>query len=528
MFKFLNSAVFTAQLIATVTPVLGQGQPIIHTQELILEDPDGHTGFGSAAEWVEPYLVVVNRQQKQINLLKRTSHGWIHLDQVEDSTPGFGLFGNRIAVNQDWIFVSNPSHDSNSGLVSIFRRIEERLVRTGQIFSPVQGLAGFGSELSSAGEWLVITSPSQDDSTGAAHAYQLQGQEWVRVQELQSSIPGSSVFGADCAISESGVLVIGQLENLGGTLHVYTLVNGQWTLDQLLEDPNVISPINSVDRFGTAIAISQDGRRIVAGDLHGEAAGVFFAGEAFIYERLGPPGTSTWAEVGNLRASNDFINIGSATARFGQTVAIHGNTVLIGSPNAIGQTDPLDGAIYGYSPDVNGSWPTFENFRLVRSPSTGQGVGRSLEFDGSTVFTGPDVGFSGLSIFELGEGSVRCAGLPGASLDVLGNPMRSDFTVSIHDVAPGARVQLCVALNNNTPIAPSPTTGLCLPAEFLRVGVPVEAGLGGDVYIAGLRLPRILDCQPALCGSSLILQAVITPAPLGPFLTSQAVSLPLN
>ena len=516
-----------------VSASLGQASPEIRTQDVILFDSQDWLGFGSDVGWDDPYLVVARAQARQVILLKRSDSGWIVLDLVSDATPDISFFAGRIAVNHDWIFVSNRGHNSGNGKVAIFQRVGETLVRRGQLFSPAPGLAVFGEALASAGDWLVIGSTRQDDDAGAAHVYQRQGQDWVHYQELHSSIPGIEEFGAACAISESGVMVVGQSESATGNLHVYDLVNGWWTLDEVIEDPNDLSPYGNVDRFGEAVDISADGRVIVAGDRHGErsilSGGGFFAGEAFVFENTLQSGTDSWMQVGSLRASNDFGHIAGVTANFGQTVAIHGDTVVVGAPRGLGLENTMQSAVYGYRRGADGTWPGFEDFRLLRDPGIPAAMGRSLEFDGSTVFSGADVGTSGLCIFELGQEVVRCEGLSGADVNVLLDPVTSNLTVAVHGLVPHSSIRLFGALlGAGTSIVPSPSTGICLPIDAFEVGMPRSAGQGGSVYFTGLSAPRLAGCSSVLCGESIILQPIVAPAPGVRFLATQAVTIELE
>ena len=538
-YSLLRAWLFNARIsflaVGIAALAAGQGAPDIQTQDLILEEPRD-VGFGSGVGWDEPYLVAANAQRQQVSLIKRTSSGWILLDQIEDATPAISLFANSIATNDDWVFVPDIAFNSFRGRVSVFRRVNERLVRTEEITNPSPVIiggnpGGFGRALASARKWLVVTSAGENDGTGAARVYRLQDQNWVLAQELRSPFPDNRFFGRGCAISPSGVIVIGDGETSTARLHVYRLVAGRWVLDQIINDPNNISTSSFVDNFGEsgAIDISRDGRFIIAGDRHGESLGGFFAGDAHLFEYMVRAGTAEWVEVAKFEASNDFGSIASSTPNFGQTVAIHGDTVLVGSPTAYGLNDePFQGAIYGFQQRADGSWPATEDFRLVRDPGSGR-MGRSLEFDGSTVFTGPDVGFANLSIFELGKGVVRCDGLSGARLNVLGDSLVSDFTVSIQDAPPGSNVRLFAALDNVGSTVYTRSTGLCLSADAFRIGVPHNAGTRGSVYFAGLSSLQSLGCQPTLCGTSVTFQAILSPAGPGvPFSTSQAVSIPLS
>src|SRR5262249_23032652 len=98
-----------------------------------------------------------------------------------------------------------------------------------------------------------------------------------------------------------------------GAAYVFVRSGSAWTQQQKLTASDGVTN----DAFGTSVALSGD-TAIVGAD--GEAS---YQGAAYVFVRSG----SAWTEQSELTASH-----GTAGDAFGTSVAVDGNTVVVGSP----------------------------------------------------------------------------------------------------------------------------------------------------------------------------------------------------
>jgi len=130
------------------------------------------------------------------------------------------------------------------------------------------------------------------------------------------------------------------------------------------------------DQFGAAVAASRD--VVVVGAI---SAG---AGAAYVYQRDN-------AEYDSWRLIKRLVPDGpSEVKRFGQAVAIRGDTIVVGAPNE-SETNVVSGVVYIYGRDVGGT----NNWGLVRrilppDASSLQQFGASLSLDGDTLAIGSE------------------------------------------------------------------------------------------------------------------------------------------
>ncbi|MCW5198326.1 FG-GAP repeat protein [Desulfobulbus sp. F4] len=142
------------------------------------------------------------------------------------------------------------------------------------------------------------------------------------------------------------------------------------------------------DGFGWSVAVDGDTAVIGARNIHDKK------GAAYVFMRSG----NTWTEQAKLIAKNDDgTEDGAAGDYFGYTVAISGNTIVVGALNHADK-----GAVYVFRP-VNDDWAETEQHKLVASDGVaGDNFGIAVSVSGDTALIGanrvetipevPDVG----------------------------------------------------------------------------------------------------------------------------------------
>ena len=190
--------------------------------------------------------------------------------------------------------------------------------------------AEFGTSLalSADGNILAVGAPGDDGDEGATYMYQRSGPAWSFLQKIQrrSSTAGSQE-GFSVALSGDGnTLAIGRPNDIFGIgiVDIYARASTGWLIEESL---GVLNPRAPRIRLGHSVALSQDGRTLVAG-----APGGLDGGAGYIFTK---GLDDVWSDGIPL------VGESSPDARQGTSVSIStdGRTVLIGAPGD-GAVDP--------------------------------------------------------------------------------------------------------------------------------------------------------------------------------------------
>ena len=185
----------------------------------------------------------------------------------------------------------------------------------------------------------------------------------------------SDYFGYSVAI-DGDTAVIGAYGdddkgNASGSAYVFTRdVSGTWT-----QQAKLLAADGAVDdAFGVSIAI--DGNTAVIGAPQDKDKGIY-SGSVYVYTR---DVSGAWTQQAKLLA-----NDGAAYDRFGYSVSISSDTVLIG---ACGD-DGYSGSTYVFTRDVGGTW-TQQAKLLAADGAPGDYFGYSVAISGDTALIGAD------------------------------------------------------------------------------------------------------------------------------------------
>jgi hypothetical protein len=139
-----------------------------------------------------------------------------------------------------------------------------------------------------------------------------------------SSTCGSAFNGNGVALSGDTLVVGAPCANAGaGAVYVYRRTNITWAFEAKLQAP---APLTG-DQFGASVAI--DGNTVVVGAPYQGGAGA-----AFVFTRA----VTTWSQQAVLGASNP-----DAGDRFGLSVAVAGDSVVVGAPREDSDADTVNG-----------------------------------------------------------------------------------------------------------------------------------------------------------------------------------------
>ena len=231
-----------------------------------------------------------------------------------------------------------------------------------------------GSSVAISGETVVVGAPDDDDAAGSrqgsAYVFVRSGGVWSQQQKLLASDGAEEDrFGTSVAISGETV-VVGAVSGQGSA-YVFARSGGVWSQQQKL----VASDAAAGDRFGESVAISSEGS--IPAVVVGAPRDDFAAGSAYVFARDG----GIWIQEAKLVASDP-----AADDLFGTSVAISGETVVVGAWNDDGAAGANQGSAYVF---VSSGLAWIQQAKLEASDAAaGDIFGGSVAISGETIVVG--------------------------------------------------------------------------------------------------------------------------------------------
>jgi hypothetical protein len=303
----------------------------------------------------------------------RTAGVWSEQAYLKASNTGTqDVFGRSVAISGDTVVVAAVSEDSNAtgingdqnnnsanfaGAVYVFTRTLG--VWSQQVYLKGSNTAqsdSFGTSISIDGDTLVVGAQGENSTStgvnsqpnnslfgaGAAYVFVREAESWTEQAYLKSSTAGANVFGRSVSISGDTVVVGANGEDAGDTG-----VNG-----------------NEVDKTANA------------------------SGAAYVFTRT----ADVWTQQAYVKASNT-----GAGDQFGQSVAVLGDTLLVGahgeSSNATGvDGNQLDdsvasaGAVYVFT-RISDVWSQ-QSYLKSLNPEASNWFGESVAIAGNLLAVG--------------------------------------------------------------------------------------------------------------------------------------------
>lgn len=251
----------------------------------------------------------------------------------------------------------------------------------------------YGYSVSISGNYAIIGAPGKG-TTGAAYIFERDGSgNWTEVQKLLASDRAmTDWFGYSVSISGNYAIVGAYLEDedvagtntmsKAGSAYIFERDGGgNWNQAKKL----VASDRGSGDNFGISVSISGD-YAVVGANLEKEdAAGLntlLTSGSAYVFER---DGGGSWKEVQKLVASKRY-----TWTVFASSVSISGNTIIIGAPQAAGDTlnpTAFAGTVYVFERDGGGNWNEVQQLAASDQSEQAQ-FGFSISISGNNAIIG--------------------------------------------------------------------------------------------------------------------------------------------
>ena len=334
------------------------------------------TGYGRAVAISGEYAIVgasneyCNEEDTQyqagaVYFFESTEKGWINVATFRAGNDSeHDLLGHAVAIEGDYAVAGAPNKGIG-GCAYIFKRTETgwKKIREAQLNSDrtednpdANKSVKLGSSVAISGSYFIIGAPGQDQSAGAVYILEYNGKDWdtIELRSIERDIDHR--FGSSVAIS-GDYAIIGSFDRYFtegglGVVYIFERTSGGWAEIKKLQMENnkgeVDAQLSKESAFGVSVAIhgsyavvgapfaevsftAAAGKPEGASNIHGKA------GMVYIFERT----EKGWNRIQQFRASD----VGSGN-RFGDSVAMIDNNIIVGTPNKNKNSNEFVGAVY--------------------------------------------------------------------------------------------------------------------------------------------------------------------------------------
>ncbi len=233
-----------------------------------------------------------------------------------------------------------------------------------------------GESIDIDGVTVIAGAPDEDSggsSSGAAYIFIHNGTRWAEQAKLtHSSSQANDRFGVAVAVSGNNAIVgadgdDGSGSN-AGTAYAFVRSGASWSTGAALTPSDPLAG----DRFGLSVAVSGDTAVVGAAHKNGDSS----PGAVYVFTKSG----SDWTQQQKLAASDGF-----AGDLFGASVAIDGDTILVGTPND-NDSGAASGSAYVFTRSA-GVWT--QRAKLTNASTlAGDEFGTDVALDGTTIAIG--------------------------------------------------------------------------------------------------------------------------------------------
>ena len=233
-------------------------------------------------------------------------------------------FGSSVSLSGDTALAGAPGSQAASGAAYVLVRRNAQWIQQQKLKAlDVEAGDNFGFSVSLSDETALIGAPFDDDagaSSGSVYVFEKSGTVWSQRAKLTASDGAAGdEFGHSVVLAGDTALIGAHLDDDNGkdsgSAYVFTRDGSQWNQQVKL----TASDGAEYDFFGNSLSLS--GERALIG-AKGDDDNGSHAGAAYVFMNDG----SVWSEETKLKASD-----GAATDAFGASVALDGDTALVGA-----------------------------------------------------------------------------------------------------------------------------------------------------------------------------------------------------
>ncbi|MGO9109892.1 MAG: IPT/TIG domain-containing protein [Thermoguttaceae bacterium] len=320
-------------------------------------------------------------------------HYVVTMSNVAELTASNGAaqnyFGRSVSISGNTMVVGAPfatvGKNAYQGAAYVFTGSGSTWTQTAEITASKGGANSyFGQSVSISGSTIVIGAIGNNAYAGAAYVYTGSGSTWTQTAKLVASDGATqSYFGSSVSISGATIVVGADGATVGtasgqGAAYVFTGSSSTWTQAAKL----TASDGAAGDWFGSSVSIS--GNTVAVGAYYATINGNPKQGAAYVYAEPGS-GWANMIQTAKLTASD-----GGANNFLGLSVAISGNTVVLGAYNGTTADGNLgQGAVYVFTQPSSGWTDMAQSTTLTASDGqAGDSFGDSVAISGNTIVVG--------------------------------------------------------------------------------------------------------------------------------------------
>ena len=446
-------------------------------------DGAANDGFGTATA-IDGSIAVVGApagpgsalDAGAVYIFRKVGASWSHVAKVTASDGANGdAFGASVSIKGDTLVVGAPTADAgaiDAGAAYVFRNTTGNTwsEQTKLVAASAAANARFGTSVATRSSRALIGAPGTSGGAGRAHLFRNSGGTWTLATELASAEAGALAFGTSVALA--GTLAgdwafVGAPNALAGAVSagaafIFTRSSDtNWPQTARVTQEDAAAG----DQFGASIAAYDD--RVIVGAPSDTVRGVSGAGSATTFRRSTD---QVWRTNFKLASTSGYAN-----GHFGQSVAIAGERVMVGAPDAANTAaqrgggfhykleyvrssidDNASGDVVWFSPTAGkvSSWSMNGLARdAAYSPATSNGGG--FQFDGCGDFYGD--GRTAVVMRRKSDGALRLWRLStgGVTADaMLSNALSYDWRVlAVADFSGDGRADILFRRTSTSQIA---------------------------------------------------------------------------
>jgi uncharacterized protein (TIGR03437 family) len=387
-------------------------------QKLTANDGGAEGAFGYAVALDQDTLVIgaagavvgTNAAQGAAYVFTRSGTGWTQQQKLTASDGAASdQFGYSVALAGDTLALGAPTNKlgalASQGSVYIFMRNGVRWTEQQQL-AVSDGAAGdqFGYVVALSGELLVVGALFDDIGTnneqGSAYLFARNGANWTQQRKLFAADGRKTdIFGVALALQHDTVLVGASLSDAGapdqGAVYAFVVRDNLHVERQRL----IAEDGAEGDKFGFAVSLSGD--TLAVGTYSDDLGDATDQGSVYVFTRSG----ATWTFQQKLLA-----NDGARGDEFGFAVALSGDDLVVGAPHAPNVFTDYPGSAYVFR-RTGTVWTQQQKLISNEGPSYDR-FGETVALSGDTIAVGAPSDKVGQNSLQ---GSVRVFARNGAS-----------------------------------------------------------------------------------------------------------------
>ena len=275
-----------------------------------------------------------------------------------------------------------------------------QLRETGKLETSNHASSVFGYSIAVDGDTAVVGAKGYESGRGAAYVYTRDPDSgaWSLKSMLTASDGEALVdFGYSVAVDGDTVVVganedrnnVGGMEVRTGSAYVFVRPAAGWSATSTQTAKLTASDGEADDRFGYSVAVSGD--TVVVGAHRHDArdaqdAPISDSGAAYVFTRSGTSWNATSTQTAKLTLRNPVVN-----GEFGHSVAVLGDTIVIGAIGTVAGSQSYAGSAFVFT-KPNSGWAdadTGSAIWLRASDREGDArFGWSIAMDGDTIVIG--------------------------------------------------------------------------------------------------------------------------------------------